>query len=148
MFGSPASSLYAFTPFAGSMPVSRFTRAILRPRTPPRALSSWTAALSELVVTVPMKAPMPEKGAMTPTFKVSPVAPAIFLEPPPEPHAASTAPERLTAAAEPMPALPAHSMNVRLEMSLLTCRSMKSRPCSGFISPGPFPTAGCCVIKV
>src|SRR5204863_9406768 len=88
-----------------------------------------------------------ENGAITPTFNVSPVAPAIFLLPPPDPQAASTAPERLIAAAEPTPALVAHSMNVRREMSLLTCRSMKSRPCSGFMSPKSLLTAGCCVIK-
>src|SRR5438477_7734103 len=117
------------------MPVSRFTRVILRPRMPPRLLSSCTAALSELVVTVPMKAPIPENGAITPTLRVSPLAPPIFLAPPPEPHAASTAPERRIAAAEPMPALPAHSMNFRREMSLLTWRSMKSRSCSGFMVP-------------
>ena len=102
---------------------------------PPRLFSSCTAALREFVVTVPMNAPMPEKGAITPTFRVSPVAPAIFLAPPPEPHAASTAPERLMAAAEPIPAFVAHSMNRRREMSLLTWRSMKSRSCSGFMSP-------------
>src|SRR3954447_6976730 len=99
MLGSPASSLYAFTPLAGSMPVSRLTSAIFLPRMPPRALSSCAAALSEFVVTVPMNAPMPEKGAITPTFRVSPLAPAMFFELPPDPHAARTAPERLTAAA-------------------------------------------------
>src|SRR4051812_44868079 len=82
---------------------------------------------------------------MTPTLRVSPVAPEISLDPPPDPHAANTAPDRLTAAADPIPALVAHPMKWRREMSLLTCRSMKSRSWSG-VMPSP-PCRRCCVVN-
>src|SRR5437588_338345 len=76
------------------------------------ALSWRVAASSELSATVPMKAPMPENGAMTPTLTVS-LPP--FPPPPEAPlaQAARPAPPSADAATTPIPARPAKPRNRR-----------------------------------
>src|SRR5688572_17331562 len=109
-----ASSVYIRGPAVGSTPVSRLTSSTLRPPMPPTSLRRATAASSELFVMVPMKAPMPEKGATTPTLTVSlaPPPPSSSSSPP-RAQAASTDPDSTVVAAAPTPARPAHSRKRR-----------------------------------